>query len=162
MAHHLTALVAIAVLAAIALASSIVRVRRGVSPDGSSFLLVSILTAATALYFWLYAYRGFGHALLMAKAFVGDSPFMVCAGDKYIVSRDEGFLRRMAKPPLGLLYAIYHEGGDAPRLQLVGWGSWRRGWGGAELDTEVSLGRVGEELFAEQSWQGARGQPQHS
>jgi hypothetical protein len=59
MAHHLTALVAIAVLAAVALASSIVRARRGVSPDGSSFLLVSILTAATALYFWLYAYRGF-------------------------------------------------------------------------------------------------------
>jgi uncharacterized membrane protein len=53
MAHHLTALVAIAVLATIALASSIVRVRRRahVSPDGSSFLLVSILTAATALYF---------------------------------------------------------------------------------------------------------------
>jgi hypothetical protein len=59
MAHHLTALVAIAVLATIALASSIVRARRGVSPDRSSFLLVSILTAATALYFWLYAYRGF-------------------------------------------------------------------------------------------------------
>jgi UTP--glucose-1-phosphate uridylyltransferase len=41
--------------------------------------------------------KGFGHAVLMAKAFVGDSPFMVCAGDTYIFSRENGFLRRMAE-----------------------------------------------------------------
>ncbi len=58
LAHHLTALAGIAVLASIALASSTVRVRRGVSPDGFGFLLVSILTAVTVLYFGLYAYRG--------------------------------------------------------------------------------------------------------
>jgi len=39
--------------------------------------------------------RGFGHAVLMAKPFIGGSSFMVCAGDTYIVSRDNGFLTRM-------------------------------------------------------------------
>jgi UTP--glucose-1-phosphate uridylyltransferase len=39
--------------------------------------------------------KGFGHAVLMAKPFIGDEPFLVCAGDTYIVSRDNGFLRRM-------------------------------------------------------------------
>ena len=63
LAHHLTALVAIAVLLNIALASSIVRVKRGLSPDRSGFLLVLILTAVTALYFGLYAYRGLKVAL---------------------------------------------------------------------------------------------------
>ena len=41
--------------------------------------------------------KGFGHAVLMAKAFIGNNPFMVCAGDTYIFSRDNGFLRRMCK-----------------------------------------------------------------
>jgi hypothetical protein len=49
------------------------------------------------------------------------------ATSSYIVCRDKGLIRRMAKPPLGSLYAIYHDGGDASRLQLVEWGSWRRG-----------------------------------
>jgi len=38
--------------------------------------------------------RGFGHAVLMARPFVRDEPFLVCAGDTYIISED--FLRRMA------------------------------------------------------------------
>ena len=58
MAHHLTALVAIAVMTSIALASSIIMVRRGSSLDKPGFLFVSIITAVTALYFGLYAYRG--------------------------------------------------------------------------------------------------------
>jgi UTP--glucose-1-phosphate uridylyltransferase len=41
--------------------------------------------------------KGFGHAVLMAKPFVGESSFMVCAGDTYIVSRGNGFLRRMCE-----------------------------------------------------------------
>jgi UTP--glucose-1-phosphate uridylyltransferase len=41
--------------------------------------------------------RGFGHAVLMAKPFIGEGPFMVCAGDTYIVSRDNGFLRRICE-----------------------------------------------------------------
>jgi UTP--glucose-1-phosphate uridylyltransferase len=41
--------------------------------------------------------KGFGHAVLMAKPFVGGSPFMVCAGDTYIFSRDSGFLRGMCE-----------------------------------------------------------------
>ena len=59
MAHHLTTLVAIAVLTSITLASFIIRVWEGKSLDGFSFLLTSILTAEAALYFWLYAHRGF-------------------------------------------------------------------------------------------------------
>lgn len=39
--------------------------------------------------------RGFGHAVLMAKTFVGREPFMVCAGDTYIISKDKKFLKRM-------------------------------------------------------------------
>jgi len=41
--------------------------------------------------------KGFGHAVLMAKPFIGDEPFLVCAGDTYIVSRENGFLRRMCE-----------------------------------------------------------------
>lgn len=58
MAHHLTSLITIAVLASIALSSSILRFMNGVNQDRSSFLLVSILAAATMLYFWFYAYKG--------------------------------------------------------------------------------------------------------
>lgn len=39
--------------------------------------------------------RGFGHAVLMAKPFIDGNPFMVCAGDTYIVSQGNGFLTRM-------------------------------------------------------------------
>jgi len=56
--HHLTALVIMAVLASIALATALSRVRGGLSLDKSSLLLVSILATVTALYFGLYAYRG--------------------------------------------------------------------------------------------------------
>jgi hypothetical protein len=41
--------------------------------------------------------KGFGHAVLMARPFVGDGPFVVCAGDTYVVSEDNGFLRRMCE-----------------------------------------------------------------
>lgn len=39
--------------------------------------------------------RGFGHAVLMAKPFVGNEPFMVCAGDTYIISKGGKFVKRM-------------------------------------------------------------------
>jgi UTP--glucose-1-phosphate uridylyltransferase len=39
--------------------------------------------------------KGFGHAVLMARFFVGDEPFMVCAGDTYIISEGNSFIRRM-------------------------------------------------------------------
>ena len=58
MAHHLTTLITIATLATIALASSIIKIRSGGSTDRFSFLLISMLTAFTALYFALYAHRG--------------------------------------------------------------------------------------------------------
>ncbi|MEM3833399.1 MAG: sugar phosphate nucleotidyltransferase [Thermoprotei archaeon] len=41
--------------------------------------------------------RGFGHAVLMAKPFVGNESFIVCAGDTYIISKDNNFLKRMIK-----------------------------------------------------------------
>jgi len=39
--------------------------------------------------------RGFGHAVSMAEPFVGNEPFMVCAGDTYIISKNNTFLKRM-------------------------------------------------------------------
>ncbi|MBC7091570.1 MAG: UTP--glucose-1-phosphate uridylyltransferase [Nitrososphaeria archaeon] len=41
--------------------------------------------------------KGFGHAVLTAKLFVGNDPFMVCAGDTYIFSEDNSFLKRMVE-----------------------------------------------------------------
>ena len=39
--------------------------------------------------------KGFGHAVLVARFFVGSEPFMVCAGDTYIVSEGNSFIKRM-------------------------------------------------------------------
>jgi len=50
--------------------------------------------------------KGFGHAALMARPFVGDRPFMVCAGDTYIVSEGNGFLRRMCEAFSGDVSAV--------------------------------------------------------
>lgn len=41
--------------------------------------------------------RGFGHAVLMAKSFIRDEPFMVCAGDTYIISEDNCFIKKMVE-----------------------------------------------------------------
>src|SRR5271169_6552003 len=38
---------------------------------------------------------GFGHAVLQAKVFVGDDPFLVHAGDAYVYCTDFGHLRRL-------------------------------------------------------------------
>jgi UTP--glucose-1-phosphate uridylyltransferase len=38
---------------------------------------------------------GFGHAVLTAKFFVGNEPFMVCAGDTYIISNKNSFIKTM-------------------------------------------------------------------
>jgi UTP--glucose-1-phosphate uridylyltransferase len=38
---------------------------------------------------------GFGHAVLQAKVFAGDEPFLVHAGDAYVYSDDFGHLRRL-------------------------------------------------------------------
>jgi UTP--glucose-1-phosphate uridylyltransferase len=38
---------------------------------------------------------GFGHAVLQAKVFAGDDPFLVHAGDAYVYCRDFGHLRRL-------------------------------------------------------------------
>ncbi|MDG6915482.1 MAG: hypothetical protein JRM90_05890 [Nitrososphaerota archaeon] len=39
--------------------------------------------------------RGFGHAVLQARVFAGDDPFLVHAGDAYVYCRDFGHLRRL-------------------------------------------------------------------
>ena len=41
--------------------------------------------------------RGFGHAVLMARAFVGSERFLACAGDTFIISRNNDFLRRLLR-----------------------------------------------------------------
>jgi len=41
--------------------------------------------------------KGFGHAVLMAKSFINNEPFIVCAGDTYIISDGNDFLKRMVK-----------------------------------------------------------------
>ena len=41
--------------------------------------------------------KGFGHAVLIAKPFVVNEPFMVCAGDTYIVSRNDDHIRRLVQ-----------------------------------------------------------------
>jgi UTP--glucose-1-phosphate uridylyltransferase len=39
--------------------------------------------------------RGFGHAVLQARVFAGDDPFLVHAGDAYIYCKNFGHLRRL-------------------------------------------------------------------
>jgi UTP--glucose-1-phosphate uridylyltransferase len=39
--------------------------------------------------------KGFGHAVLMARSFVGNEFFIVCAGDTFIISKNNDFLKRM-------------------------------------------------------------------
>ena len=39
--------------------------------------------------------RGFGHAVLMARHFIEGEPFLVCAGDTYIISEGGNFFKRM-------------------------------------------------------------------
>ncbi|MCP8316167.1 MAG: UTP--glucose-1-phosphate uridylyltransferase [archaeon] len=41
--------------------------------------------------------KGFGHAVLQAKSFIGDEPFLVHAGDTYIVSEGNDHLNRLIK-----------------------------------------------------------------
>ena len=50
--------------------------------------------------------KGFGHAVLMARFFVGGEPFMVCAGDTYIVSEDNSFIKRMVDAFSGDVSAV--------------------------------------------------------
>jgi predicted anti-sigma-YlaC factor YlaD len=59
MAHHLTTLVAIFILASITLAFLIIGILEGGSLDRFSLLFTLILTVEAALYFGFYAYRGF-------------------------------------------------------------------------------------------------------
>jgi len=39
--------------------------------------------------------KGFGHAVLMAKSFIRDEPFLVHAGDTYIISSNDNPIRRL-------------------------------------------------------------------
>lgn len=57
LAHHLTAFLSIASLAAMAIGLSMDKGRKGVHPESPSLLLPSILTGITTLYLWLYAHR---------------------------------------------------------------------------------------------------------
>jgi UTP--glucose-1-phosphate uridylyltransferase len=41
--------------------------------------------------------RGFGHAVLMSRSYVDGEPFMLCAGDTYVISDGSKFLTRMVQ-----------------------------------------------------------------
>jgi len=64
--HHLTPLIAIALLFSIALAHLLNDTKRGLAPNKFDFLLVSILTAVITLYYLLYAYTGFKYSLTLS------------------------------------------------------------------------------------------------
>lgn len=65
-AHHLAALVTLAVLASMSLAMQFMRVRRGLDLEKFSLLNISILSSVIFLYFWLYAYRGLKVAISLS------------------------------------------------------------------------------------------------
>jgi len=44
--------------------------------------------------------RGFGHAVLAAKSFISHEPFLVCAGDTYIISHNGHHLKRLVETHL--------------------------------------------------------------
>ena len=41
--------------------------------------------------------KGFGHAVLMAKPFISNKPFLVCAGDTYIISHNGYHIKRLVE-----------------------------------------------------------------
>lgn len=41
--------------------------------------------------------KGFGHAVLQAKTFIGNEPSLVCAGDTYIISKNGDHIKRLVK-----------------------------------------------------------------
>jgi hypothetical protein len=65
-AHHLTPIITIAILSSIALARFINNTKKGLAPNKSDFVLVTILVAATTLYFGLYAQAGFKFTLTLS------------------------------------------------------------------------------------------------
>jgi len=65
-AHHLTPLITIPILLSIALARFITNTRKGLEPNKSDFLLVSVLAVTITLYFWLYALAGFEYTLTLS------------------------------------------------------------------------------------------------
>jgi len=44
--------------------------------------------------------KGFGHAVLMAKPFITDEPFLVCAGDTYVISKNGNHIKRLIETHL--------------------------------------------------------------
>nr|HDO81055.1 hypothetical protein [Candidatus Bathyarchaeota archaeon] len=81
--------------------------------------------------------RGFGDAVLKAEPFVGEEPFLVQAGDTYIVSKGNAYLTRLidyylSERPAAVLtlrkvhrlqkdygYAVVEEEGEALKVKLV-------------------------------------------
>ncbi len=52
---------------------------------------------STIVYVNQYEPKGFGHAVLITESFVGKEPFIVHAGDDYILSRNNNHLRKLLK-----------------------------------------------------------------
>jgi len=77
--------------------------------------------------------EGFGHAILMAKPFVGDDRFLVCAGDTYIISSGNDFLRSLVR--------THEEAGSYATILLQRVEDPRR-YGVAEVERKDGLLRV--------------------
>jgi len=71
---------------------------------------------------------GFGHAVLQAKVFAGEEPFLVHAGDAYVYSNDFGHLRRLLSSfELGAECALALKKVPDPRQYGVATGKSSRG-----------------------------------
>ena len=64
--HHLTPVIAIAILSSMALAHFINNMKKSLAPNKSDFTLVSILAVTTTLYYLLYAQAGFKFTLTLS------------------------------------------------------------------------------------------------
>jgi hypothetical protein len=78
LSHHLTDVVALVTLAVVAVGIQVSRVKRGLGFDKFSFVLVSILAAATVLYFVFFAYAGMSYALTVSD-YLSAASYLVIA-----------------------------------------------------------------------------------
>ena len=94
-AHHLTPMVTATVLASVALAETFYRVKQGLDIEKTSLLYLSILTATTALYFAVFAHRGFKIAVTYSDVISAASYQIVAfASTLYLAFKPYTYSRR--------------------------------------------------------------------
>ena len=86
--HHLTPIITIAILSSITLAHLIDDVKKGLAPNKSNFLLTSILIVTVALYFGVYAHRGFKFCITYSDWLsVASYQILIFASAMYLTSK---------------------------------------------------------------------------